>query len=103
MFSAGRPTDFATRLLLNSFVKAIPIERISTLLGHASVKVTQRHYAPWTRALQEQTDSDLERTWRHDPVLLWQQFVCFLRNYFLGVGECVAIRDRHQSFLYILF
>jgi integrase len=32
----------------------VSIEFVSKLLGHSSVKVTERHYAPWIKALQEQ-------------------------------------------------
>jgi integrase len=26
------------------------MERVSVLLGHSSVKITERHYAPWVQA-----------------------------------------------------
>jgi hypothetical protein len=28
----------------------LPIERVSVLLGHRSVRITERHYSPWVRA-----------------------------------------------------
>ena len=37
---------FAVELLLAS----APIERVAVLLGHASIRVTEKHYAPWIRA-----------------------------------------------------
>jgi hypothetical protein len=33
------------------------------LLGHSSIKVTERHYSPWVRARQEQLEADVRRTW----------------------------------------
>jgi len=42
-----------------------PIERLSILLGHSSVKVTERHYSPWTKSRQEQLESDLRAMWDH--------------------------------------
>jgi len=39
---------FAVELLLSG----VPIERVSVLLGHQSVRITERHYAPWVRARQ---------------------------------------------------
>jgi integrase/recombinase XerD len=57
---------FATELLL----AGVPIERISILLGHQSVLVTQRHYAPWVRARQDQLEADLASAWSRDPLLL---------------------------------
>lgn len=46
----------------------MPIERVSVLLGHSSVKITERHYAPWVEARQVQLESDLARAWRNDPI-----------------------------------
>ena len=56
---------FAVELLL----KGVPIERVSVLLGHGSVKITERHYSPWVRARQEQLEADVKRTWGEDPIL----------------------------------
>ncbi len=50
---------FAVELLL----AGVPLERVSVLLGHQSVKVTEKHYNPWVRARQEQLESDVRRTW----------------------------------------
>jgi len=36
---------------------------VSILLGHGSVKVTEKHYAPWVKARQEQLEADVRRTW----------------------------------------
>jgi len=44
------------------------MERVSILLGHSSVKITERHYAPWVQARQTQLESDLVRAWRNDPI-----------------------------------
>lgn len=41
----------------------VPIERVSILLGHQSVRVTEKHYNAWTRARQEQAESDVRRAW----------------------------------------
>jgi integrase/recombinase XerD len=57
---------FAIELLL----AGVPLERVSVLLGHQSVRVTERHYSPWVRARQEQLESDLKRAWSQDPVAL---------------------------------
>ena len=57
---------FGVELLL----AGVPIERVSILLGHRSVRITEKHYNPWVRARQEQLEADLERAWSHDPVLL---------------------------------
>jgi hypothetical protein len=49
-------------------LEGVPIERVSILLGHSSVKITERHYAPWVKARQEQLEGDLMRAWRNDPI-----------------------------------
>ena len=57
---------FAVSLLL----EGVPIERVSILLGHTSVRVTEKHYSPWIRERQEQAEADVGRTWTRDPVAL---------------------------------
>ena len=61
---------FAVELLL----AGVPIERVSILLGHQSVRVTERHYNPWVRSRQEQLEADVARTWKLDPVLSQKNF-----------------------------
>jgi len=56
---------FAVELLLSG----VPLERVSVLLGHSSVKITERHYAPWVRERQEQLEDDVRRAWKVDPLL----------------------------------
>ena len=48
----------------------VPLERVSILLGHTSVKITEKHYAPWVRERQEQAEADVKRTWAQDSVAL---------------------------------
>lgn len=57
---------FAVELLL----AGVPMEQVSALLGHQSIRITERHYAPWTRSRQEQAEAALERVWSRDPVAL---------------------------------
>ena len=57
---------FAVELLL----AGVPLERVSVLLGHQSVKVTEKHYTPWVRARQEQLEADVRRTWDTDLLAL---------------------------------
>jgi integrase/recombinase XerD len=57
---------FAVELLLSG----VPLERVSILLGHQSVKVTEKHYSPWVAARQEQLDADVRRTWSEDLLVL---------------------------------
>ena len=57
---------FAVELLL----PGVPFERVSILLGHASIKVTEQHHTPWVRERQEQAEAGVKRTWLQDPVAL---------------------------------
>ena len=57
---------FAVELLLSG----TPMERVSILLGHASIKVTEKHYAPWIRERQEQAEADVRRAWTQDAIFL---------------------------------
>jgi len=50
-----------------------PIERVSILLGHSSVRITEKHYYPWNLARQEQAEADVLRSWTSDLVLLFEQ------------------------------
>jgi integrase len=61
---------FAVELLL----AGVPIERVSVLLGHQSVRVTEKHYNPWVRSRQEQLEADVARAWKLDPVLKTKNF-----------------------------
>jgi len=63
----GIPDGYAHRFR-NTFAvgllqAGVPMERVSVLLGHSSIKVTERHYSPWVRARQEQLEADVRRTW----------------------------------------
>lgn len=50
---------FAVELLL----AGTPLESVSILLGHASIKITEKHYKPWIRALQRKLEAHVRRAW----------------------------------------
>lgn len=50
---------FAVELLL----AGVPIDQVSVLLGHRSVKMTEKHYLPWVKARQEQLASSVQHAW----------------------------------------
>ena len=53
---------FAVDLLL----AGVPLERVAVLLGHQSIRVTEKHYAPWVHARQAQLEADVKRVWDLD-------------------------------------
>jgi integrase/recombinase XerD len=66
----GHPHRFRDTFAVELLLAGVPLERVSVLLGHSSIKVTEKHYSPWVRARQEQLEADLERSWERDPIVL---------------------------------
>jgi integrase len=54
---------FAVEMLL----AGVPIDQVSILLGHASVRVTEKHYSPWVRARQDQLEKSVQAAWLLRP------------------------------------
>lgn len=50
---------FAVEMLL----AGVPLEQVSILLRHKSVKITEKHYAPWVKARQEQLEQNVRKAW----------------------------------------
>jgi integrase/recombinase XerD len=50
---------FAVELLQ----KGVPLEEVSKLLGHESIKTTEKHYAKWMKGRQDRLDSLVTGTW----------------------------------------
>ena len=64
----GHAHSFRDTFSVEFLLAGVPIERVSILLGHQSVRITEKHYAPWVRARQEQLEADVRRTWHtHEP------------------------------------
>ena len=65
----GHPHRFRDTLAVSLLLAGVPIERVAVLLGHQSVRVTEKHYSPWVYARQQQLEADLESAWAHDPLV----------------------------------
>jgi integrase/recombinase XerD len=50
---------FAVKLLS----RGVSLENVSILLGHADVKITQKHYAPWVRSRQDRLEEEVRKIW----------------------------------------
>lgn len=59
MMSHRLRDTFAVDLLQNG----IPMEEVSKLLGHTSIKTTEKHYSPWVRGRQDRLDTLVRGTW----------------------------------------
>ncbi len=71
LFELGRVPDAHAHRFRDTFsaellLAGVPIERVSILLGHQSVRITEKHYAPWVKARQEQVEADVRRTWPNE-------------------------------------
>jgi len=65
-------TERASRTRSTGFMKSVglipvPLERVSLLLSHQIIRITERHYSPWVRSRQDQLEQDLRRAWRGTP------------------------------------
>ncbi len=59
----GHAHRFRDTFAVGLLQAGVPMERVSVLLGHSTIKVTEKHYSPWVRARQEQLEADVRRSW----------------------------------------
>lgn len=59
----GHPHRFRDTFAVSLLLKGVQLPHVSILLGHASIKITERHYAPWIKARQEQLEAEVRRIW----------------------------------------
>ena len=66
----GHPHRFRDTFAVELLLAGVPLEQVSVLLAHSSIRVTEKHYSPWVRDRQAQLEASLERTWAQDPIIL---------------------------------
>jgi integrase len=54
---------FAAEMLL----AGVPIDQASILLGHSSVRITEKHHSHWVRARQDQLEKSVQAAWQLLP------------------------------------
>jgi integrase/recombinase XerD len=57
------PHMFRDTFAVEMLLAGVPLEQVSMLLGHKSVKITEKHYAPWVKARQEQLAVNVRKSW----------------------------------------
>jgi integrase len=59
----GHPHMFRDTFAVELLKRGVSLEIVSMLLGHASIKVTEKHYKPWVKTLQDKLEADAMKGW----------------------------------------
>lgn len=59
----GHPHMFRDTFAVSLLEKGVPLEQVSILLGHSSVKITEKHYSPWVKSRQQQLEAAVRKAW----------------------------------------
>lgn len=59
----GHAHRFRDTFAVEMLVAGVSLEHVAVLLGHASIKVTERHYAPWVLVRQLRLESSVRSIW----------------------------------------
>lgn len=60
----GHPHQFRDTFAVRLLKTGVPLQDVSILLGHSSIKVTEKHYAPWVEERQTRLDELVQRAWK---------------------------------------
>ena len=60
----GHPHQLRDTAAVEWLNAGVPLEEVSRLLGHASIKTTEKYYALWVRSRQDRLDALVIATWK---------------------------------------
>ncbi|SRR6266849_6378392 len=63
----GHPHQLRDTFAVSLLEKGVPLEEVSKLLGHESIKTTEKYYAKWVKARQDRLDALVVGTWAPEP------------------------------------
>jgi integrase/recombinase XerD len=66
VFTAAKITNGHTHRFRDTFAvdllqAGVSLENVSTLLGHKSIRITEKHYSPWVKTRQDALDREIMR------------------------------------------
>jgi hypothetical protein len=63
----GHPHMFRDTFAVELLKHGVALETVSMLLGRASIKVTEKHYKPWVKTLQDKLEGEAMKAWPGSP------------------------------------
>ena len=55
----GHPHRFRDTFAVDLLQRGVSLESVSRLLGHQSIKITEKHYSPWVKTRQEALEKEV--------------------------------------------
>jgi integrase/recombinase XerD len=62
----GHPHQLRDTFAVNMLQDGVPLEEVSKMLGHESIKTTERYYAKWVKTRQDRLDKVVTDTWANE-------------------------------------
>jgi site-specific recombinase XerD len=59
------PHLFRHTLATDLLTQGVSLQTVPTLLGHSSIKMTERRYSHWIKGRQDKLEEELKKSWSH--------------------------------------